>query len=323
MQHVLAAAPGDEGRLPAPASPAAGQGPRAGITPPAREAQARPAKAEGDGRLSPHVWRILSNLGISCGCRRSPLVTDGGFRANQESQSRGSAAAGGPRSPLRAMASQPGGAFPSRPRRERRRCGAEAAAAAVPRGAAGAGPSPEGRTGGKKERGRTSLTGRRGRRRGGGRRHGGSSQQKRPGARHSRREPASLAAPSSSSLRPTPQRGCYGHSARWPRARRPSGRAAAGKWRAGRERRRVPAGGGGEGAAMAPRRVRGERGAGAAEPALPSVREGCPAYGEAGCTPRSCGTAARGRLQRMRGRVAGQGWRGETCVAGWCFLAPF
>lgn len=187
------------------------------------------------------------------------------------------------------MASQPGGAFPSRPRRERRRCGAEAAAATMPGGkggggAAGAGPSPEGRTGGKKERGRPSLTGRRGRRRGGGRRHGGSSQQKRPGARHSRREPASLAAPSSSSfsLRPTPQRGCYGHSARFPRARRPSGRAAAGKWRAGREKAACARRGrrrrrGSHGASAGEGRARG-RGGGARSPlgegGLPGVSGG-------------------------------------------------
>lgn len=151
-------------------------------------------------------------------------------------------------------------------------------------GAAGAGPSPEGRTGGKKERGRPSLTGRRGRRRGGGRRHGGSSQQKRPGARHSRREPASLAAPSSSSfsLRPTPQRGCYGHSARFPRARRPSGRAAAGKWRAGREKAACARRGrrrrrGSHGASAGEGRARG-RGGGARSPlgegGLPGVSGG-------------------------------------------------
>lgn len=84
----------------------------------------------------------------------------------------------------------------------------------------------------------------------------------------------------------------------------------------GGRRRRVPAGGGGgEGAAMAPRRARGERGAGAAEPALPSVREGCPAYREVGCTRWSCSTVARGRLQRMRGRVAGKGvaWGNLRC----------
>lgn len=125
---------------------------------------------------------------------------------------------------------------------------------------------PSGKERGKKERGRTSLTGRRGRRRGGGRWHGGPSQQKRPGACLTRGTllllfPAPDAAEgllrAQRALPPgslSPRGGGGG--------RKMAGRAGvAARARRGRAR----------GATTAARRARGERGSGAAEGGLPGV----------------------------------------------------
>lgn len=131
---------------------------------------------------------------------------------------------------------------------------------------------------GEKERGRTSLTGRRGRRRGG----MAAPQSSAAGSRHPDREPDSFSGPSSSSSpRPTPQRGCHGHTVRC----HPPGEG--GKRRAGR-RAACRAAWGGWGR-------RRERGNGAAEPARPrGGRRDCPVFVRPSCSDAGCGVRGAG-----------------------------